>query len=155
VKQYTSVQFFRQTSQELAVKRHYYFSGNEVYPENFTQIHSDFSNIIRGLEEWFAPNPIQTYTIITLAEFILLGAIDATQIKDDLFNSPPLIPKEQLSAHLKGFGIPYFEQDKQPPQPARLDICTYNAYDITGELKEKSSAIQNEKPKQSKTPLKN
>jgi hypothetical protein len=45
----------------------------KVHGETFTKILYDFSCIIQRLEEWFTPATIQPFTILILAEFILMG----------------------------------------------------------------------------------
>jgi hypothetical protein len=127
---------------------------NKRYGKSFTRIFSDFSFIISSLEDWFAPNPIQSFTIYTLAEFMLMGAIDSTEIRADLFTSPPLVPKEDLSYHLNHHGLPYFATDKQPPSPARFNVFPYSVFTIEGRLQEIKSGIQNAKRKRRKKSLK-
>lgn len=123
---------------------------NKKYGKRFTQVFRDFCYIIQSLRAWFAPEPIQDYTMLILAEFMLMGAIDSMEIRNDLFTSPPLIPPELLAGRIAQVGIPYFETDKQPPRPLQWNTFTYNAYDISERLREIKSGIKKTKPKRSK-----
>ena len=127
----------------------------KVYGKNFTKVLDDFSFIIRSLEDWFSPSPLQDYTIFALAEFMLMGAIDSAEIRADLFTSPPLIPKELLARRMADVGIPYFETAKQPPRPLQWNIFTYNTYDISERLQAIVTGIQNAKHKRGEKPIKN
>jgi len=132
-------------------------SYKDVYGTNFTSVFSCFSFIINSLEDWFA-SPVQTNILLYLAEYMLLGAIDLEEIRDDLFASPPQIPKDFLPNHLAQFGIPYFEKDKKllklTPLLALSKIYTYSVYDTTAKLQEIISGIHDAKIQPTKKPLK-
>jgi hypothetical protein len=124
-----------------------------VYGKGFENVLNDFNYIIESLEEWFAPSPIQPFTIYTLAEFMLVGAIDSREMRADLFTPPPLIPTGRLTHDLFQVGSAYFAMDKQPPRPVRWNLFTYTIHDITGRLEEIKSGIQKAKFTRSKKPL--
>jgi hypothetical protein len=124
-----------------------------IYGKDFTQILDDFRSIIESLEEWFAPNPVRYKVIITLAEFILRGIIDETELIDDVITPPPLIPKDRLPSFLAHFGIPHLEASQYRSTPPRINVDPYNVHNITEGLEEVKSGIQKTKIKRSKKPL--
>lgn len=123
-----------------------------AYGKGFEKVLNDFRYITKSLKEWFAPCPIEPFTIYILTEYMLMGAIDEKEVRADLFTSPILIPKRRLSRRLAQVGMPYFVLEKQPPIYSWHSFA-YTAHDVTGRLEEIKSGIQNAKFTRSKKPL--
>jgi hypothetical protein len=123
---------------------------NVAYGQYFAEVLSNFHIIIRTLEDWFAPNPIHSDTIITLAEFLLQGALNLTEMANDLFTAPDLVAKKDLPPYLKHFGTRYFSRHTELLSPVHLRFPIYTAYPITVLLEVITSGIQKAKVRRRK-----